>query len=121
MIVAGAAPEQSNIKADYMNLDELKNGVDWAKGWRVFKHQGHEFVVCIQDFPSYGQSSQTAHMWKLTPKSGYKHVWMLNSYGLGAIEIAIDEQKGIVTVHAIARKGKTDECLGSVVCSATKD
>jgi hypothetical protein len=119
-----AEQEPSRTPADevaFPTLTELKNSLPWAGSWKSFKHDGIEFTVCVQDFPSYGQSHQVVHLWRHTKGVGYKQVWKLATSGIGAVAVTVDETKGTVSASSVARKDKPDALLGMVICSANKD
>jgi hypothetical protein len=115
-----AADSTTNIMYEfYDNLTSLKKEIRWGVRWWDFRFRDRAFVVCLEDFPSYGQSKQSVHAWQQNAKSEFFLVWSLRTVGIGPLDVIVDEATGIITVKSKARTDLKDDVVGIMHLAAT--
>lgn len=113
--VSAYEPRNWNNGSDhYDNLASLKKGMPWASKWWNVDIHGTPFAVCLEVPLYYGQSTENVYAWRKNPDDSFTCVWCYRSYGIGPIEVEIDEDNGTVSVRAIAYT----EYEGSIVAFA---
>src|SRR5277367_5236008 len=65
------------------SLKALKEAIPFVSKWWNFALRNSVFAVCLQDFPSYGQSKQSVHAWKQVHDGSFVLVWSLRTEGVG--------------------------------------
>lgn len=88
--------------ARYANREAMREGVPFASEWWEVSAHGRTFIVCLQEFPSYGQSREDVHVWREEADGSLAIVWSFRTEGIGPVGVEIDEGKGIVSVRALA-------------------
>ena len=95
----------------YADREALKDCVPFASEWWEVSAHGRTFIVCLQEFPSYGQSREDVHVWREGADGSLSIVWSFRTEGIGPVGVEIDKEKGIVSVRALANT----DLQGSVI------
>lgn len=117
--VRAAFSGEANMSDHYDSLESLKRGILSASKWWNVSFRGKSFVVCLQEFPSYGQSRQSVHAWRKDADGSFALVWSYRTVGTGPVDVEIEEGKGIVSVRAKAHTDWKDSVIAFVHLGAT--
>jgi len=106
-----ALSAEANMSDHYDNWDLLKKGIPWASKWWNVNFRGKSFAVCLQELPSYGQTKQNVHAWRRDADGSFALVWSYRTFGVGPVEVEIEESKGIISVRAKAYTDLKDSVI----------
>lgn len=91
-------------RSNYENIADLKQSVQWAEKWWELNFSGANFAICLQEFPSYGQSNHTVKVWRRGLSGKFDLVWMFRAEGTGPVKVIVDDKIGTLQVDSIAKK-----------------
>lgn len=114
-----SAKLKSTVDEEYASLQALKKDVKFASKWWHFNLQGRTFVVCLQEFPSAGETSANIHIWKQTKVGAFGLVWSFRTLGIGPFDVLIDQDKGSVSLKGIANNEFKNAIFATVMLAAT--
>lgn len=100
----GGQPDDWGVQS-YDDLESLRAGTLWASEWWHVDVRGTSFAVCLQEFPSYGQSRQGIQAWRRNADGSWELVWSFRAVAVGPVEVHVDASAGTVSVRA---KGNTE-------------
>jgi hypothetical protein len=95
----GAEISTGNMYESQSSLKALKETIPFVSKWWNVAYRGATFVVCLQDFPSYGQSRHSVHAWKQASDGSVNLVWSLRTEGTIPLKVIINEAAGKVSVE----------------------